>query len=53
MIKVIDMTGKVMIYEQASSTQTIEISTGKLTNGLYVLQLRFTDDTYQHTRFVK
>jgi hypothetical protein len=53
MIQVIDITGKVMINSKGNHSETIEIGTTELSNGMYIIQMKLSDNQTQSVKFVK
>jgi len=52
-IRLIDLTGKVLINESVRNSESIEISTSTLMDGLYIMQMELSGDNYQVLKFVK
>lgn len=52
-IRLIDLTGKVLINESVSNSESLELSTSTLKGGLYIMQMELSGDNYQILKFVK
>ena len=53
LVEIYSLTGSMVVRERAYNQESLEISTGTLSNGLYLVRMRLSSDRIETGKFIK